>query len=421
MNNNGEAVASVAGGWGNGSVEPTGNGVKVMALRIGWSASIALAGYVEMDYAAEALHYAANKGAKIASCSWGSENTGGLGEAVDYFLANGGLIFKAAGNDSKDVSTTGDYMCSRDDVICVAATDENDCKASFSNYGSWVDIAAPGNEIWSLFQYWYDPPEDYVTNMSGTSMAAPLASSVAALIWSKEPQWTAAQVKAQLCSSADNIYGLSCNTAYLGQLGAGRINAFRAVNIGTPSTTSISLITTTSTIPSSTTTTTSIAPTTTTSVPADSDSDGIPDNLDNCPTVCNPQQLDADGDGLGDLCDSTPGCGGCGQPFCEQPCGTTTTTSIPVTTSSTSTTICTYSIAPTSQNFTYSGGSGTVNVSAQSGCSWTAQSNVTWVVITSGSSGTGNGTVRYTVSRSKRARTGTMTIAGQIFNVVQSQ
>jgi len=57
--------------------------------------------------------------------------------------------------------------------------------------------------------------------------------------------------------------------------------------------------------------------------PVDSDGDGIVDGSDNCPTVCNPQQLDADTDGAGDLCDSTPGCGsGCGQTACEQQCST---------------------------------------------------------------------------------------------------
>ena len=49
----------------------------------------------------------------------------------------------------------------------------------------------------------------------------------------------------------------------------------------------------------------------------DTDADGIADNVDNCPTVCNPQQLDADTDNIGDVCDATPGCGGCGQPACE--------------------------------------------------------------------------------------------------------
>ena len=53
---------------------------------------------------------------------------------------------------------------------------------------------------------------------------------------------------------------------------------------------------------------------------ADSDGDGVGDVCDNCPTVCNTQQLDADGDGIGDVCDTTPGCGGCGLPQCETPC-----------------------------------------------------------------------------------------------------
>ena len=60
--------------------------------------------------------------------------------------------------------------------------------------------------------------------------------------------------------------------------------------------------------------------TTTTSVPPDTDSDGYPDNIDNCPSNCNMQQLDADGDGIGDVCDSTPGCGGSEQPACEVEC-----------------------------------------------------------------------------------------------------
>ena len=233
MNNNGYATASVSGGWGDGSLSVSGNGVKVMALRIGYSASILNTGIevglVRMDYAADAFYYAADNGARIASCSWGSDNSGGLGDAIDYFLSKGGLIFKAAGNDG---NTDADYMCARDDIISVAATNDNDCKADFSNYGTWVDISAPGVGIWSLYHNHDDPESDYVASMDGTSMATPIAASVAALIWSKHPDWSADQVKQRLFDSADDIDNLSCNSSYAGKLGAGRVNAYNAVNEG---------------------------------------------------------------------------------------------------------------------------------------------------------------------------------------------
>ncbi|MEK9145456.1 MAG: BACON domain-containing protein, partial [Elusimicrobiota bacterium] len=83
---------------------------------------------------------------------------------------------------------------------------------------------------------------------------------------------------------------------------------------------------------------------------------------------------------------------------------------------------CAYSISPTSQSFSASGGTGSVEVTASSSsCSWTAVSNAAWITVTSGGSGTGNGTVAYAVSpnTSTSPRTGTMTITGQTFTVTQ--
>ncbi len=82
---------------------------------------------------------------------------------------------------------------------------------------------------------------------------------------------------------------------------------------------------------------------------------------------------------------------------------------------------CTYSLSATGANFTETGGMGSVNVVAGTGCTWTAVSNVPWITITSGASGTGNGTVNFIVAANSGAsRTGTLTIAGQTFTVTQA-
>lgn len=231
INNNGYGVSSPAGGWLNGSQEVEGNGVKVMAMRIGYSGRFFIfeVGYVDMAHAADAFMYAADNGARIASCSWGSSNSGGLGDAIDYFIAKGGMVFKAAGNDNDEGS---DYMLDRSDVIGVASTDQNDVKSDFSTYGTFVDISAPGSDIVSTYHDHDNPNDDVIASLSGTSMATPLTASVAALIWSQNPGWDADQVKQKLYDTTDDIYGIAGNANYAGKLGVGRVNAFNAVDGG---------------------------------------------------------------------------------------------------------------------------------------------------------------------------------------------
>ncbi len=233
MTNDNYGMCGVAGGWGNGTQTEYGNGVKIMPLRMGYSYNYLGQEYgvVLMDAAAEAFYYAADNGAKIASCSWGSSNSGGIGAAATYFLNSGGIICVAAGNDGAE--TSPDYLNGRGDCISVAATNESDNGASFTTYGTWVDICAPGNNIYSTYHDHTDPNTTYWAAMSGTSMATPMVAGVCALIWSHNPSWTATQVKNQLYSSADNIDAY-LSSKYIGKMGAGRINAYNAVNTGPP-------------------------------------------------------------------------------------------------------------------------------------------------------------------------------------------
>ncbi len=232
LTNDGYGMAGVAGGWGNGSQAVTGNGCKIMVCRMGYSYNYfgQEYGVVMMDAAAEAFYYAADNGAKIASCSWGSSNSGGIGAAATYFINAGGLIFVASGNAGDE---DPGYLNSRSDCISVAATDQNDAAASFTTYGTWVDISAPGVGIYSTYHDHADPNTNYWASIDGTSMACPMAAATGAMIWSQNPGWTAAQVEAQLYASAENI-DAELAAKYIGKMGAGRINLYDAVNTGTP-------------------------------------------------------------------------------------------------------------------------------------------------------------------------------------------
>lgn len=177
-------------------------------------------GYIYGGY--EGIVYAVDAGAQVISLSWGGSNFSNTGQTViNYAISKNVVICAAAGNDN---SSSQKYPAAYNGVISVAATASNDQKASFSNYGSWIDVSAPGTSIWSTV---CGSNQAYAYK-SGTSMACPLVAGLCGLMLSQNSSLTPAQLEACLKSSCDNIYGV--NPTYTGQLGAGRINAFKAVN-----------------------------------------------------------------------------------------------------------------------------------------------------------------------------------------------
>ena len=174
------------------------------------------------DDLANALIHAVDQGADILSNSWGGYVQSALTyDAVKYAYDAGVLIVAAAGNDA---TSNRMYPAAYDEVVAVSATDRFDDLAWFSNFGDWVEVAAPGVDIWSTV--W----DNNYAYKSGTSMATPHVSGVATLIWSRFPSMTRDEVRAQLRNTADDLGNPSFDNYY----GYGRINAREAVQQPAP-------------------------------------------------------------------------------------------------------------------------------------------------------------------------------------------
>ncbi len=167
----------------------------------------------------EGIVYAADHGCNIINCSWGSAGGSSFGQTIiDYATINkDALVVCAAGNDN--VSTEF-FPAAYNYVLCVASTTLNDNKSSFSNYGTYIDICAPGSNVNSTYS------NGTYQNNSGTSMASPVAAGGAAIVKAMFPNYTALQIGEQLKASCDAI-NASVSGTYAGKLGKGRINLFQ--------------------------------------------------------------------------------------------------------------------------------------------------------------------------------------------------
>jgi subtilisin family serine protease len=212
----GTHVAGIAGARSNNNigVASIGYSIKIMAVKSTNSASVVTDGY-------SGIVYAANSGAKVINMSWGGQGNSTSAQNIVNWAYNtkNCLLIAAAGNDNVN---TQFYPAAYTNVVAVASTSNSDAKSSFSNYGTWIQVSAPGSSIYSTTvgsSYGYK---------SGTSMASPMAAGLAGLIWSVNPGMTKVDVRNCLLNTADNINAQ--NPSYNGQLGSGRINAQAAVN-----------------------------------------------------------------------------------------------------------------------------------------------------------------------------------------------
>jgi thermitase len=176
---------------------------------------------------ANGIDWSVSNGAKVINMSLGVRSSRTLESAVNNAWTKGAVLVAAAGNGGNQTKI---YPGAYPNVIAVAATDNNDAKASFSTYGaSWVDIAAPGVSVYSTF-----PNHTFVLGTqnnrslrydvgNGTSVSSAIVAATAALVWSSNPGATPTSVRTKVESTADRIAGTGTYWAH------GRVNAHTAV------------------------------------------------------------------------------------------------------------------------------------------------------------------------------------------------
>ncbi|MGA1843967.1 MAG: S8 family serine peptidase [bacterium] len=237
---------------------------------------------------ADGITFAANNGAKVLNLSLGGPQYSSVLEgACNYAYGMGCVIVCAAGNEG---TYAPHYPAAYDVCISVSATNYLDNLASYSNYGSTIDIAAPGGDVGDQNGDGY---QDYALQgafedswsrrsivrsygyyfMLGTSMASPHVAGVAALVWSVNPNFTNDDIRCALELTATDLGDPGWDEYF----GHGLVDALAALESGGCD-----------------------------GPCSDTDSDGICDDEDNCPNEANEDQADADEDGAGDVCDGCP-------------------------------------------------------------------------------------------------------------------
>jgi uncharacterized repeat protein (TIGR02543 family) len=176
-------------------------------------------GFAVYSCIAQGIRYAVDQGARVINLSLvGNTPSQTLQDAIDYAWSNNVVVVAAAGNNASAVPK---YPAACNHVVAVSATDADDSLAPFSNYGSHLSLAAPGDGIWTTQA---DLSRPY-GSWRGTSLASPIVAGVAALVASANPSLSNAQIVSILEQTADDLGSLGYDVLF----GYGRVNASSAV------------------------------------------------------------------------------------------------------------------------------------------------------------------------------------------------
>ena len=210
-----------------GAVGNDGKGISGVAQRVSIMGVkfLSAEGSGDTVTAIKAIEYAVSRGAKILSNSWGGKGDDGYNNALEESIRQaelrGVLFVAAAGNDGTNNDSDPAFPAAfrGANMLTVAATNERDQMAFFSNYGvQSVHVGAPGSGIYST------TPNKGYTQLSGTSMAAPHVSGAAALVWAQFPNAGFAEIKRRLMTYGDDIPSLNGKT-----ITGKRINVYKAI------------------------------------------------------------------------------------------------------------------------------------------------------------------------------------------------
>ena len=217
----GTHVAGIAGAMADNGIGIAGVAWHCPLMPIRAGLSLGGSSRMQDDDSAAAIVYAADNGASVINMSWGSEQVSFvIQDAIDYAHARGVVLVGAAGNSQKAAAI---FPAAYRQVIAVASTEQHQQRFYQSNFGASVDIAAPGNVILST------QIDNQYRLLTGTSMAAPHVAGVAALMLSKRPALTHEEVRQILINTADVVLEEEGDKPDPRFVGAGTLNAERAL------------------------------------------------------------------------------------------------------------------------------------------------------------------------------------------------